>query len=456
MKDRMADRAFHRVLGRFDALALAFGAMIGWGWVILAGAWVAEGGMLGAALAFLAGGGAICLIGLTYGELASALPFAGGEHVYTERAFGGAASFLCTWSIIFGYVTVVAFEAIALPVAVAALVPDFRQYPLWTIAGYEVHGTEALFGAAAAALIAYLNVRGVRVAARVQAVAVSFILLAGVLLIAAGVLSLGSQVHPVTLWKDREGFISVLIMVPFLFVGFDVIPQSAEEIKTSKRTIGRTLVGSIFFAVLFYVLVVVAVGLAPVAADGGGLVTAEAVGAAFHAPAAAQFVVLAGIGGILTSWNAFLIGGSRALYALARAGHLPAFLGRLHRHYGTPWGAVAVIGALTVLAPLLGRSALVWMVTAGGFGIVVAYVFVAAAFLTLRRREPDLDRPYRAPGGRVTGLLALLLALALAALYLPGSPSGLIWPQEWGLVLIWFVAGLGLVAATRLARRFLK
>ncbi|VAV90949.1 hypothetical protein MNBD_ALPHA05-2547, partial [hydrothermal vent metagenome] len=107
-----------RVLGRFDVVSLGFGAMIGWGWVILAGLWISQAGVLGASLAFFLGSIAIIVIGLTYAELASALPFAGGEHAYTERAFGKTVSFICTWSIIFGYVSVVAFEAIALPVAV--------------------------------------------------------------------------------------------------------------------------------------------------------------------------------------------------------------------------------------------------------------------------------------------------------------------------------------------------
>ena len=126
----MSENTLKRVLSRFDAAVLGFGAMIGWGWVILAGAWVSDAGVGGAALAFVIGSTAIIVIGLTYAELASALPFAGGEHAYTERAFGSTVSFICTWSIIFGYVAVVAFEAIALPVAVVYLIPECKAIPL--------------------------------------------------------------------------------------------------------------------------------------------------------------------------------------------------------------------------------------------------------------------------------------------------------------------------------------
>ncbi|HAG73256.1 MAG TPA: amino acid permease, partial [Gammaproteobacteria bacterium] len=91
MNDSTNQTSFLRVLGRADVVALAFGAMIGWSWVVLTGVWITSAGTLGAITAFLAGGAAITLVGLTYAELASALPFAGGEHVYSDRALGAKA-----------------------------------------------------------------------------------------------------------------------------------------------------------------------------------------------------------------------------------------------------------------------------------------------------------------------------------------------------------------------------
>jgi len=99
------DNKLKRVLSGFDTVMLGFGAMIGWGWVILAGGWLGDAGYLGAAVAFVIGAIAIIVVGINYAELASAMPFAGGEHVYTERAFGPGISFICTWAILFGYVS---------------------------------------------------------------------------------------------------------------------------------------------------------------------------------------------------------------------------------------------------------------------------------------------------------------------------------------------------------------
>lgn len=438
----MAEQQLKRVLSRFDATVLGFGAMIGWGWVILAGAWISLAGVGGATLAFVIGAIAIIVIGLTYAELSSALPYAGGEHAYTERAFGRLASFVCTWAIIFGYVAVVAFEAIALPVAVTYLIPEFKIYPLWDVADYTVHASEAALGAIGAIFITILNIIGIRLAARVQAAVVILLLAAGAVLLTGGVFHLDQISADTPMWLGFGGVFSVIIMVPFLFVGFDVIPQSAEEIGGSMQGIGKALVASIIAAVLFYLLIVFSVGLAPLDPENVNIATADAAGAWWRSETAAGFVIIAGIGGILTSWNAFLIGGSRALFAMARSGQLPKFLSAVHPRFGTPWTAIALIGGLSAIAPLFGRSALVWVVNAGGFGIVIAYVFVAAAFVYLRIKEPMLERPYRAPGGVASGVLALILGAGLILLYLPPSPSALSWPEEWGLLAGWSALGM--------------
>ena len=100
---------FDPILKSRHVIALAFGAMVGWSWVLLSGLWIERGGTLGAVLAFLGAGTVMVLIALLYAELAAAMPKTGGEHVYTERAFGPGWSFFCTWALLLGYVSVVAF-----------------------------------------------------------------------------------------------------------------------------------------------------------------------------------------------------------------------------------------------------------------------------------------------------------------------------------------------------------
>ena len=447
----MSGGQFIRVIRRREVLALAFGAMIGWSWVALTGNWIDKAGSLGAMLAFVFGGVAVILVGLTYAELASAMPQAGGEHVYSHRALGATASFICTWAILLGYVSVVAFEAVALPTVADYLVPGFSRGYLWTIAGWDVHLTWVLLGVIAAVFMTAINIIGIKTAAKLQLLVTTLVLAVGVLLIGgAGIAGSAENMQPL-FDNGPKGLLGVLVMVPFMFVGFDVIPQSAEEVDIPFSEIGRTLMISIILAVFWYVLIIGAVSMGLSVGDrmASSLPTADATAALFGGSWAASLLVLAGIGGILTSWNAFLIGGSRALYALARAGQLPRSLGELHPRYNTPHNAVLLIGVLSVMAPLFGRPALVWLVDAGGLGIVIAYAFVAWSFLVLRKREPEMPRPYVVRHGRLIGTVALVLSLGIAALYFPGSPAALVWPYEWLIVIAWVVLGAFMLRIAR-------
>ncbi|WP_152424865.1 APC family permease, partial [Natronococcus jeotgali] len=151
---------------------------------------------------------------------------------------------------------------------------------------------------------------------------------------------------------------------------------------------------------------------------------------------------LAGIAGILTSWNAFIIGGSRALFALAESGMLPKSLAKVHPKHNTPSNAILLVGGLSALAPFFGEQMLNWIVNAGGLGIVVAWLLVAVSFLILRYSEPEMDRPYKAPAGWAVGLLGLALTAFFVYLYLPGGQSALLWPYEWAIVLLWCLLGI--------------
>lgn len=91
---------FDKVLGAWDILVIAFGAMIGWGWVVSSGSWIQKGGVVGASIAFAIGGVMIFFIGLTYAELTAAMPQCGGEHVFSYKAMDPNGSFICTWAII--------------------------------------------------------------------------------------------------------------------------------------------------------------------------------------------------------------------------------------------------------------------------------------------------------------------------------------------------------------------
>jgi len=80
---------------------------------------------------------------------------------------------------------------------------------------------------------------------------------------------------------------------------------------------------------------------------------------------------------------------------------------------------------------------------------VTAYAFVAWSFLVLRKREPDMQRPYAVRHWRLVGYAALLLSLGIATLYFPGSPAALVWPHEWLIVFGWILLGAVLLRFAR-------
>lgn len=441
----MGDRKLIKILGKRDVLSLAFGAMIGWGWVVTAGLWITEAGSLGAILAFAIGGTLVVFVGLTYSELASALPLAGGELVYSFKAMGRVASFITTWAVLLGYVSVVAFEAVALPTVFEYLVPNYSVGHLYTIADWDVTITWAGVGILGSVIIAWVNYRGIKFTSAVTFILTLLIIIAGILLITGSTVA-GNLPNMEPLFnKGMAGLLTVVIMTPFMFVGFDVIPQAAEEINLPKRNIGQLLIFSVVLAVIWYIAIIFGVSrvLTPAEIGESNLVTADAMAKAFgNSQMMGNILVLGGIGGILTSWLGFYVGGSRAIYALAKAGMLPKALGEIHPKYHTPHNAILLIGVLSSLAPLFGRPALVWLVDAGGLGLVVAWLMVSISFIILRRKNPEMKRPFRLIGGTSIGWIATFMSIGIFSLYMPGMPSALLWPYEWVIILAWTILGI--------------
>jgi amino acid transporter len=429
-------------MGNLDVLAFGFGAMIGWGWVMLAGGWVADGGTVGAMIAFC-GGAVLCVfVGLTYAELTPMLPLSGGELVFAYRGFGYTGSWITGWMITFAYVGVAAFEGPSFATAINYLIEIPKIGYLWTIAGFEVYVSWMAVGIVMSIILTYLNYIGIKAASFFQTVATVGIIAGGLVLI-FGSVAKGSAQNMEPFITSGSGVLTVMLVVPAMFVGFDVIPQSAEEMKIPLKNIAKILIVSIVMAAIWYIAMIFGLGMAApedvrLAAD---IPVPDALAYVMGHIAFGKIMIIAALLGILTSWNAFIIGGSRVLFAMARAKMLPEIFGKVHPKYGTPWFSVIFIGVLVSLAVFLGRSALVWLIDAAAFGTVVAYFMVSLSFLFVRAKEPDLARPYKVPGGTIVGVLAVGVALFFLYLYLPIGPAALL-PVEWALVLGWILLGV--------------
>lgn len=442
---------FNRVLNRWDIIVIALGAMIGWGWVVSSGSWVQTGGVVGAMIGFACGGLMVFFVGLTYSELTSAMPKCGGEHVFAMRAFGPWGSYICTMAIVLGYVGVACFEACTIPLCISYVWPDFLQGYLYTVAGFDVYVTWIVSAVIIGIIITYINIRGVKQAAIFQTVMTVIIVGVGIFMIAAGAIegsaaNLESQLFSSDdTWLAIKGTLTVMMLTPFFFIGFDVIPQTAEEINVPFKKIGKIMVISIVVAVLFYMAVILSIGvlMSPEQINesiaGSGLVSADAIKFAFNSGNLANVVLIGGLCGVITSWNSFLLGGSRSMYSLANANMIPRKFAKIHDKYRTPVNTLLLIGFLTLLAPFLGRQALTWLVDVANMGCCVAYFIVAWAFLKLRKSEPDMERPFLVRHGKIVGILAVIMSGFMVVMYIIPNTGATLVSQEWAIIVAWVV-----------------
>lgn len=446
---------FSKVLNAGDVLVVAFGAMIGWGWVVSSGQWITSGGVLGTVLGFIIGGIMIYFVGLCYAELTTAMPKCGGEHVFSYKAFGSIGAYICTWSIILSYIGVVCYEAVSFPTILQYVFPKIARGYLYSVGGFDIYFTWLLIAIGMALLILFLNIIGMKKAARFQKILTCVIAAVGIALVAGAAYSGNvNNLQNQLLVGDTNGEIiqniaKVAIMTPFFLFGFDVIPQAAEEINVPLKKLGKMMILSIIMAVSFYVLVVLAVGYVMDAgqiktsmSSATGLVTADAMGVAFNNANMAKVLIIGGLCGIVTSWNSFLIGGSRALYSMSVSYMIPRKFAVLHKKYNTPVNSLLLIGALSVISPFFGRSMLVWIVDAGNFACCFAYCIVSLSFIVLRRKEADMRRPYKVKHYKFVGIVAVIMSGTMSAMYIiPETNCTLVW-QEWVIVGGWILLGI--------------
>lgn len=442
-----------RGISKIGFFCLAFGAMIGVGWVTAMGPWLSAAGPIGASIAFALGGTLMIFIGFCYAEVTAMLPVSGGEVAYAYKAYGTSKSFLVGWFLSFGYLSVSAFEAISVGKILSYLFPSIDQWPLYTVFGDQIYGSHLLLAFAFVSLITWINYVGVQNSIRFQ-VYLTMMFISIVLGVALAGLIQGefSHLQPY-FFSDRQdasiwsGILAVFATVPFWLVGFDTIPQGAEEAKASVsyRAIGILIIISIVAAVSFYILLIVSTSMIGNWQHllGTELLTARAFELAFRSQLVVDGILVAILIGLLTSWNGFFLAGSRVLFAMGRGRIIVPSFGETHSVNKTPYKAILFSGIVTLAASFLGRGAMIAFVDVGSLCIAAAFLGVSFSFVKLRKKFPHQHRPYKTPGGIAMGYISITGSiLVLLAITLPGSPAALKWPLEWLILLTLSLLGV--------------
>ena len=248
-------------LSPVNVWSLALGCIIGWGAFVMPGnTFLVKAGPLGTAIAMAAAALIMCIIANNYHFMINKYPVAGGEFTYTNMAFGERHAFVCSWFLGLSYLAIVPLNATALALIGRNLMNNIFQVGFhYSVAGYDIYLGEIILAEAALLLFAFLSIRGVKFAGIFQTGLV-FALVGGVLIVTAAALLnpdvTFSNLHPAFTpgVSGIGGILAVVAVAPWAFVGFDTIPQAAEEFRFSPRKTKSIMVLSIIFGASVYVI----------------------------------------------------------------------------------------------------------------------------------------------------------------------------------------------------------
>lgn len=448
-----SDVTLTKSIRSIDVIALAFGSMIGWGWIMLCGKWAVDGGMLGAIFAFIIGAVLCVFVGMTYAELTPAIPMTGGSVAFSDQALGKPAALISGLATTLAYLGVAAWEGPALVSSIGYIVNIPQKGYLWTVQRVDVFATWTIIAVLGAVVITVINILGVKGTAVFQTAATVGIIVVGLLFLSGSLVS-GSIENARPMFTSAGGMMAVLLTVPAMLVGFDVIPQATGEMDVPLKKIPILLVISILAATAWYVLMILATCLsAPQSVRAAGTIpVADSMAYAFGNPFWGKVCIIGALFGIVTSWNGFLFGAARCLYFMASIGLLPSAFAELHPKYKTPYKAIIACGIVCALAALLGSGALSWFVNASSFGTVIMYAMVVIDFIVLRINKPELPRPFVVKNFKLVSVFSVIVVIFFIYLYLPMGPSSLS-IVEWSIVLLWFATGTAISIICKKDRR---
>ncbi len=450
-----------RSLGPINLMSLGIGAIIGAGIFVLTGQVAADYAGPAIMLSFVAAGIACGLAGLCYAELASTMPVSGSAYTYAYGTLGEVFAWIMGWLLVLEYGIAASTVAVGWAGYVLEIAKDFNfsanLFPAISYGGQEgaqwatplidavrtdtgtslqLTGTFNLVAAIGIAAVCALLVLGVSESANVNNVIVVIKIIVLLTFIAVGV----SYVNPEN-WTPfippadpavpgRYGYDGIMrgaAIIFFAYVGFEAVSTAAAEAKNPSRDVPIGILGALVICTLIYMAVAaVMTGVVPfaelsspapvaVAIDRMDLAWADiavpfAVGGELNI---INFLIKVGaITGLSSVMLVLCYGQTRIFYTMARDGLLPKVFAVIHPKFRTPWLGTILLGALiAVAAAFLPISLLGQLVS---FGTAVAFSIVCLSVIYLRIKHPDLERPFRVPGGIITAVLGILACLYLA------------------------------------------
>ena len=440
-----------------QAWALALGAVLGWGAFMLpALRFLPQAGPLGAFIGFFIGGLILIPVALCYGNMVSRYPVAGGAFAFAYVGFGPTIAFICGWALVLGYICIVALNVTAISLLSRFMLPGVFEFGfLYSIEGWDVYAGEVGFLVIITLLSGYLNYCGADLAGKIQVV-LAFILVTGVILLFLGAYNAPTasmtNLEPLFRYPDKPltCILAIVAIAPWLYVGFDTIPQAAEEFDFSPSMAAKLMISAILVGAFLYGLVTFSIALVMPYLEllmltvpwHTGFVAKTALGSL--GSIILTFAVLAAI---FTGINGFFIATSRLLFSMSRARVLPSWFMAIHPVNKTPYRTIIFTTAFVCIAPFFGRQVLSWVVDMSAVGTVIAYI--CTSVVCFKSNTPDLPHAGRNKLYGVLGAIGGFTCLLL--LTLPMSPAA-ISKQSWWILFGW--VGLGVIFYFAKAKEF--
>ncbi|MBO4418971.1 MAG: APC family permease [Oscillospiraceae bacterium] len=481
VKQSAPEGSLQRQLSPMHVWAIAFGCVIGWGSFINPGKkFLANSGVAGTAIAMILGAVVMIIIAFSYAYMVPKFPKAGGEFTFTKNCFGKRMAFLCGWFLVAAYLTNVPMNSTAIALIIDGLtghkgILNFGFH--YTLAGTDIYLGQMLPAMAILILFGWLNIIGVKKAGFVQTVLASLLVLCVFTLFIAALISAKAKgVNMAPVWgfdkqaamaasattseigqfahKGTSGILSAILatfaIAPWAYVGFDAIPQAAEEFNFSFKKVSFIMMIAIVFGCFVYTSnnTVAAAALANwpervMAGEWVVLVAAEELLGTFGK-------VLVGVGvscAVLSGIMGFYLASSRLMYSMARDGYLPQWFGKVDKKYATPKNAMIFCIIVSLSGPVLGREALGWFVDMCAIGASIGYFFTSAATLSTARRDKDGSRFLKIMASLGVGFSVIFIILQLIPI--PGLNGVHFGTESYIMLVVWIAIGLAFYAKQR-------
>lgn len=413
------------------------------------------------------------IIAFSYAYMVPKFPKAGGEFTFTKNCFGRVPAYICGWFLVAAYLTNVPMNSTAIGLIVDGLdgAADILKWGFhYQIAGFDVWCGEMILAMGILILFGWLNIIGVRKAGFIQTVLAVLLVSSVFCLAAAGLFSSKTclaNMEPV--WGfDRaaalasgstgadisqlahigtQGILSAILatfaIAPWAFVGFDTIPQAAEEFNFSNKKVMSIMIIAIIFGAFVYISNNTVAAAASkywpervIAGDWVLLIAAEEILGTFGKILIGTAVSCAVLSGIM----GFYLASSRLMYSMSRDGYLPEIFGKIHPKYGTPSNAMIFCIIISLSGPILGREALGWFVDMSAIGASIGFFFTCASTLVILNKQNDAMFPLKMMA--TLGGMFSLIFIILQLVPIEGLSGVHFCKQSYIMLLIWILIGI--------------